>query len=322
MARSRVVSCFTNKTFQILNCVCLVLVYAAQSIILNSYMISYSKHSWPSSLWYAGDIGIICLFLTASIKAYMYLSKKKLGKKTDPVPPSSTTTWKVFQRKIFGVLPLCYISWICYAILLVSKICFIYKSEIINLLSPKDAFGPQLLKLSIALSTMVFILLVSAHHDAEKDSQRSMAIKSMCTNTAFELLDSVSLLSLLVIRESHLIFTYEFESIVISFAVMNYFLPTIALYQFSLTDFGQVDRPLDLNGVYHLCHMVLVNIPYLAIRIYLWSGFGSDISLFIMKNVIAILWHLKDIIPDFVILHRQCRALKEPNSETNDIEMD
>lgn len=220
-----------------------------------------------------------------------------------------------------GVLPLCYITWICYAILLVTKICFIYKSEIINMLNPKDSFGPQLLKFSVSASTVVFILLVSAHHDAEKNSQRALAIKSMCTNTAFELLDSVALLSLLVIKESHLIFTYEFENIVISFAVMNYFLPTIALYQFALTDYGQVIRPLDLNGVYHLCHMVLVNIPYLVIRIYLWSGYGSDISLFIMKNVISILWHLKDIIPDFIILHRQCQALKEPNSDINDIEM-
>jgi len=319
MARSRIAFCMSNKTFHILNCVCLVLVYAAQSIILNSYMISYSEHSWSSSLWYVGDLFLVCLFLATSIKAYMYLSKKKLERKTDPVPQGDAR--KRLRRKILGVLPLSYITWICYAILLVSKICFIYKSEIINMLDPKDTFGPQLLKFSVSASTMVFILLVSSQHDAEKDSQRALAIKSLCTNTAFELLDSVSLLSLLVIRESHLIFTYDFENVVISFAVVNYFLPTIALYQFALTDFGQVEKPLDLNGVYHLCHMVLVNIPYLAIRIYLWSGFGSDISLFIMKNVIAILWHLKDVVPDFVILHRQCQALKEPNVETNDIEM-
>ena len=221
------------------------------------------------------------------------------------------------------MLPLCYITWLCYAILLVSKICFIYKSEIINTLNPRDALGPQLLKFSVSASTIVFILLVSAHHDAAKNSQRAIAIKSMCTTIAFELLDSASLLSLLVIRESHLIFTYDFENIVLSFAVLNYFLPTIALYQFSLTDFGQMERPLDLKGVQHLCHLTLVNIPYLVIRVYLWSGFGSDISLFITKNVIEILWHFKDIIPDLVVLHRQCQSLKEPESNVEaDIELE
>lgn len=132
----------------------------------------------------------------------------------------------------------------------------------------------------------------------------------MVTNTSFELLDSVAFLSILIIKESNLIVTYNFENFVISFACINFFLPTVALYQFSLSDFGQIEKPLDLNGVYHLCHMALVNIPYLAVRIYLWSGYGSDISLFIMKNIFGILWHLKDIVPDFVLLHRQCRALR------------
>lgn len=166
------------------------------------------------------------------------------------------------------------------------------------------------MKFAISASTIIFILLVAAHHDANKDSQRGLAIRSMVTNTSFELLDSVAFLSILIIKESNLIVTYNFENFVISFACINFFLPTVALYQFSLSDFGQIEKPLDLNGVYHLCHMALVNIPYLAVRIYLWSGYGSDISLFIMKNIFGILWHLKDIVPDFVLLHRQCRALR------------
>ena len=153
------------------------------------------------------------------------------------------------------------------------------------------------------------MLLVAAHHDAEKDSQRAISIKNMCTNTAIELLDSVAFLSILIIKESHLIVDFNFENFVLSFACLNFFLPTIALYQYSLSDFGQVEKPLDLNGVYHLSHMSLVNVPYLAVRIYLWSGYGSDISLFVMKNVIGILWHLKDIIPDFILLHKQCQSM-------------
>lgn len=71
-----------------------------------------------------------------------------------------------------------------------------------------------------------------------------------------------------------------------------------------------MERPLDLNGVYHLSHLALVNIPYLGVRIYLWSGYGSDISIFVMKNVIGILWHIKDVVPDFVLLRLQCRDIR------------
>ena len=207
------------------------------------------------------------------------------------------------------------LKWISYATLIVTKIAFIYKSQIVNALKTEDIFGPQLLKFTISSSCIIFMILVAAHHDAEQNSQRSVAIKSMCTNTAFELLDSVSFLSLLVFSESKLIYTYDFENFVLSFACINFFLPTIALYQFSLSDFGQVKRPLDLTGIYHLSHLAFVNIPYLAVRIYLWSGYGSDVSLFIMKNIIAVVWHLKDVVPDFVLLHRQCLELKRGNQQ-------
>ena len=118
----------------------------------------------------------------------------------------------------------------------------------------------------------------------------------------------MAFLSILVIRESHLIVSYEFENAVLVFACANYFLPTVALYQLCLSHFGQKGKSLDLNGVYNISHLLLVNVPYLAVRIYLWSGFGSDISMFVMKNVIAIVWSLKDICTDLMTLHHQCKS--------------
>ena len=125
----------------------------------------------------------------------------------------------------------------------------------------------------------------------------------------------MAFLSILIVRESHLIVSYDFENVVLAFACLNYFLPAIGLYQLCLSDFGQRGKTLELDGVYHLSHLVLVNVPYLAVRIYLWSGFGSDISMFVMKNVIAIVYSLKEIVPDLMTLHRQCRgrqAVTEP----------
>ncbi|XP_057364840.1 uncharacterized protein LOC130685546 [Daphnia carinata] len=310
MANQKIINCISNKTFHILNCAFLIVVLIFQSLVLNTYIISYTWN-WDlaSYFWFLGDLFLAGLFVAMSIKAYSYLSEQKLLKKNEE-QHSLTPVRSPVGKSILGVLPLCYLAWICYAICLVTKVAFIFKSEIINTLKSQDVFGPQLLKFTISSSTIVFMLLVAAHHDSEKDSQRALAIKSMCTNTAFELLDSVAFLSILIIKESHLAVTYDFENFVLVFACINFFLPTIALYQYSLSDFGQLEKPLDLNGVYHLSHMSLVNIPYLAVRIYLWSGYGSDISLFVMKNIFGILWHIKDIIPDFVLLHKQCQAMR------------
>jgi len=252
------------------------------------------------------------------VSSYNYLKKQKLikEKRHDEIKPEKGTQLRGrIPKPFYGVLPLCYVSWLCYASYLVFKISYLFKNEVVNLLDKQDIFGPQLLKLAVSISTVIFILLVAAHHDAEKDSQRALGIKALCHGTAFELLDSMAFLSILIVRESHLIVSYDFENVVLAFACLNYFLPAIGLYQLCLSDFGQRGKTLELDGVYHLSHLVLVNVPYLAVRIYLWSGFGSDISMFVMKNVIAIVYSLKEIVPDLMTLHRQCRgrqAVTEP----------
>lgn len=168
---------------------------------------------------------------------YLYLSYFNLFQIINFFYPSQG----IMGKSIYGVLPLCYVAWFCYASLLVARMAYIFKSEMINKLTdPRAFFGPQLLKFTLSSSCVVFMLLVAAHHDASRDSQRGLAIRSMCTNTAFELLDSISFISLLIISESKLILPFDFENFVLSFACINFFLPTIALYQFSLSDFGQV----------------------------------------------------------------------------------
>ena len=88
MGRFKVVFCISNKVFHILNCTFLILVYAAQSVILNTYIVNYNK-TWSSYFWYLGDLILVCLFITASIKAYLYLLKKKLEKESKVRKPDN-----------------------------------------------------------------------------------------------------------------------------------------------------------------------------------------------------------------------------------------
>ncbi len=82
-------------------------------------------------------------------------------------------------KPFYGVLPLCYVSWLCYASYLVFKISYLFKNEVVNLLDKQDIFGPQLLKLAVSISTVIFILLVAAHHDAEKVSFHLIIMQGM-----------------------------------------------------------------------------------------------------------------------------------------------
>lgn len=79
-------------------------------------------------------------------------------------------------------------------------------------------------------------------------------------------------------------------------------LPSIALYKLTVSNFGR-SYPVPLGSLYKVLHLLLVDVPYLGIRIYLWQ-LGSDISLFIIKNMYSIARYLRD-------LYTESKHLKE-----------
>lgn len=93
-------------------------------------------------------------------------------------------------------IPLCYSSWFIYATLLSAKIALIFTwninekwrdSQQNNLL-----FGPHMFQFGICLSSVIFSLLVEAHHNAGmKDLQRNAYLSSVAYEVALEILDTV-----------------------------------------------------------------------------------------------------------------------------------
>ena len=58
---------------------------------------------------------------------------------------------------------------------------------------------------------------------------------------------------------------------IIVLSSINLMLPTIALYMLSMSDFGRhLDKVIGIKVVYQLLHLLVINIPFLGVRIYLW----------------------------------------------------
>jgi len=61
------------------------------------------------------------------------------------------------------------------------------------MLKVDEFFGPQMLKISVSLSAIIFSLLVEAHYDSQSgDAAKNSSVKSMSYGMALEILDSVS----------------------------------------------------------------------------------------------------------------------------------
>lgn len=109
----------------------------------------------------------------------------------------------------------------------------------------------------------------------------------------------MSFLSLLIVRETHLLYTFQFENFILGLSSVNFLLPSLALYKLSVSGFGET-YPLPLEIVYKVCHLFMVNIPYLSVRVYLWQYYSySDTSIFLVKNIYSIVALTRAIIPDF-----------------------
>lgn len=58
---------------------------------------------------------------------------------------------------------------------------------------------------------------------------------------------------------------------IIVLSSINLMLPTMALYMLSMSDFGRhLEKVIGIKVVYQLLHLLVINIPFLGVRIYLW----------------------------------------------------
>lgn len=174
----------------------------------------------------------------------------------------------------------------------------LFKLDVAQSLDADSAFGPQLLKVIIASAAVVFLLLVETHNNAEPHSDHQAYIHYLITSTVFEIFDSVTFLGILFPTQSKIILTYPLENAVLILSCINFLLPTMTLYKLSLSEFGQNPRSLGLQLLYKGLHLGLVNIPYFVIRVYLWSLYDHDVTLFLLKNILAVVITLRTLVPD------------------------
>ena len=109
-----------------------------------------------------------------------------------------------------GTLPFSFITWFAYSGFLVAKLCLILSSDIPAVMTgsnlediaslkiqvdndddPIHSLDSNLLKVSVGLSALVFIIMLQAHHNHDPDSPHSGYITGVCHNIAVEVFDSV-----------------------------------------------------------------------------------------------------------------------------------
>lgn len=285
--------------FHILDSIFLVTVQLVQGCVLN-YYISTDKNEQQYFL-YGLDVFCSLVFITALFSSYQYLSyyidNNEYPDKRYIASPKRIVS--KFPTSKLGVLPLSYLSWVIYVLILLLKIQIIFGADLFVNLNKHNSFAPQLLKMIIGLSSLVFLLLVEAHNRLELNSERYKYVTTICSKVGVEIFDSVSLLSVLLLGDQ---VPPPFEHIVCVLAGINFLLPTLSLYRLSLSDtqMTRLNDKIPVQLFSHLSRTALIEIPFLTVRLFLWISYKEEASMFMMKNIFNILVTLRTVHPELV----------------------
>lgn len=217
-----------------------------------------------------------------------------------------------------GELPLGYIAWLVYAIFLAARVAVIFKQIAYRLTESEDFFGPNTLKSAVALACVVFFLLIMTHADTPPRSAREYYIQNLSLHVTLDILDTVNILDVLFLEESHVFLSFELHNSIIAISCINLILPTIPLIVLSYTRYGKDELTHSITTIHTIVYFICVNLPYLVIRLVLWHVHSQNVSVFVIKNVLGLGATFKTVHDHLIQLHED----EEENKENEELAME
>ncbi|GFO20572.1 cat eye syndrome critical region protein 6-like protein [Plakobranchus ocellatus] len=250
-----------------------------QGCMLNYYLVHHKNHNWYA--WIAADVASVLSFLVAFFISYRELKlvlRASLSAKQRNAQPSVEA----------GSFPLMYFSWMVYSIVMVVRVAVIYQNFAYKI-ETDEFFGKNMLKFTIALAGVVFLLLVAAHHRAQPGTTARNQINLLSAMVPFDVIDAVDILSIFFDKDARDAMEPVLQWSVIVVACINLVLPVVPLMMLSNSHFGLQSISPSVNTLHRLLHIFVINGPLLAIRILMWHRQGQEVSPLIVKNMVMVL---------------------------------
>ena len=322
----------------LVNSFALMIALIIQGSLMNYYLIYFNQGRAEWYFLFFCDFVILVMFLFAITFAWRFYKghRNNTTVNTNELRDATTIITVDHVRfgsgifgfsfpKPMGMLPLIYICWIAYALNITVKMYIMYSLRIPEAMVQEAFKAPkEIILITLAISVAVFLFWIEAHWNLGDERQRHLSkpsVDDLISHTAFELFDSLTFLDLVTpddkeeLENDDANISFAMKMIVLSFASVNFILPTLGLYRMSRTHFGEktygiirvIDestgkpstRGLGVSITYHLLRIIAVNVPYMVIRIVLsTSNSKKELSIFIVKNILGILVSVRNLIPE------------------------
>ncbi|RDD43805.1 hypothetical protein TrispH2_004727 [Trichoplax sp. H2] len=189
---------------------------------------------------------------------------------------------KTDSNNLRDTMSLCYITWLIYCLNLIPQVILLFVN-VTDLLERKFYFGPRMLKLALSCTPFLFVVFVYAHHNRNESQFRNYYVGYLANEVTLDLFDGVEILENLFVDDEEFTVSLSIKVILLILSSINFLLPAIALYDLHMS---RRSNQVTFKIIYKICSLIVLNIPFLILRIILWRRYHKDISVLFMKNII------------------------------------
>ena len=160
---------------------------------------------------------------------------------------------------------------------------------VVENIEKEEFLNPSMLKIVLCFTPLLLLLLVNTADDSHSSSDYRELVARLSVQMAVDLFDAVEMLDIALDDKVHKYgISKEYEIATLVVACFSLFLSPLQMAEIKLS-WGEPKPRLKTTIARNIAEMIGVNVAFLVIRVLIFSEYGKDESIFIVKNAIAII---------------------------------
>lgn len=189
-----------------------------------------------------------------------------------------------------------WLPWSLYILAYAASVILIF-TKVTEKLNYSSFWGPNTLSTVLCITPVLLILLLTGIIPAGNQK----LVQRITASVVLDLFDAIEMLEIILVQKYRFFDLPELlQRCILAFVVLAFLLSALALFQHKvkpLTDEVAIRRKTVIFR--SALQVFFVNVAFLIIRALVWLEYGYDASVFITKNVLAIIISLSEIFAKF-----------------------
>ena len=176
--------------------------------------------------------------------------------------------------------------WFIYILLYTISVAIIF-AKISHKLDKSETYGPNFLKAILCITPALLVLILQLVISPSYHKQ----VLALSVLAALDLFDGIEMLEIVLMQNDLVNFHLDDGVVIciIAFACLSFVLISLGLFCNKFDDVDTVEKRSHRIAICcGLAVILLTNVPFLALRIYIWVDSGYEAAIFIAKNVVSL----------------------------------